>query len=95
MKKLLLVMLIVNLTSCEKEDNFKNRTGLLRNYTGLDGCSWVIESKGEVFEITNFHEFSGQFKDSTEVTFSYAPSDNVASICMVGGGIKLLSIQPK
>ena len=73
--------------SCNKnEQPGKNAVAAtLYDYTGLDGCSWVIKlENGEVLEPTNLSEFNMDIKEGKKIWVTYSPSAQQVSICMVG-----------
>lgn len=77
-------LLLVTVTSCNKKCNCET-TGTLKNYTGLDGCGWVIEldGKSERLEPTNLDKFGVDLTDGKKLKFSYKETGGM-SICMVG-----------
>lgn len=65
----------------------------LVNYTGLDGCSWMIKmNDGTVYEPINLSAFEAHPTNNEPVfiTFQVEPS---ISICMVGTNIRLQSLK--
>jgi hypothetical protein len=71
-------------------------TGWLKNMTGLESCSWIIEldKEGkEKLEPLNFNDFKIKATEGKKVIFTYVPG-NVSSTCMVGKTVKLKSIKP-
>ncbi len=58
---------------------------MLKDYTGLDGCKWVIElAKGERLEPVNLGDFKINLVDGNKVVVSYHEETDRGSICMVG-----------
>ena len=94
MKKPTIILLLLAIFGCSKEDLPQKKDGLLVDYTGLDGCGWVIESGGEVFEPNNLAEHDIPLRDSLKVNFTYKLEPR-GSICMIGPTIKLISIKKK
>jgi hypothetical protein len=96
-----LTIFIAALTSAaQTKDNPDKKilkgTGWLRNMTGLESCSWIIEldKEGkEKLEPLNFRDFKVKAEDGKRVAFTYVLS-NVNSTCMVGKTVKLKSIKP-
>ena len=66
----------------------------LRDYTGLDGCGWVLESGGEVLEPINLESFLDAPEDGIRLEVEYDLAENVFSICMVGPMVVLTSCEP-
>ena len=65
----------------------------LNNYTGLDGCSWVIKLKNnEVLEPINLADFDLDLKEGKKIWIKYKPAPNYASICMVGQMVEIEAI---
>ena len=64
----------------------------LRDYTGLDGCGWVIEAdEGAVLEPLNLGEFISDPDPGMRLTIEYREEGGYASICMVGPIVTLLA----
>jgi|LakMenE01Jun11ns_1017448.scaffolds.fasta_scaffold9614399_2 hypothetical protein len=85
-----LCMLI--LYSCIKPNDSYNAT--LKNYTGLDGCGWVIKmNDGKVLEPTNLNDFISNPKENQKVKITYITENGMASICMVGKIVKITSLE--
>ncbi len=95
MKKLVLIcvgMLTLLATTCEKEDMNKcDRKGIVKDYTGLDGCGLIIESDGDRFEPAELPE-GKTIKNGDIITFSYEKFDG-ASICMTGELVKITCLE--
>ena len=64
-------------------------TGTVMDYTGLDGCGFVIElDNGEKLEPAQVvPEYT--FVDGRRVKLSYTPLDGMGSICMVGTIVRI------
>ena len=66
----------------------------IRDLTGLDGCSFVIElESGKRLEPLNLSDFNVEIVDSLEVTVSYEVITEMASICMVGPIVRITCLQ--
>lgn len=66
----------------------------LRDYTGLDGCGWVIEvDEGGVLEPLNLGEFISDPDPGMRLTIEYQEEGGYASICMVGPIVTLLACE--
>ena len=63
----------------------------LRDYTGLDGCGWVIEvDEGGVLEPLNLGEFISAPDADMRLRVEYEEETGYFSICMVGPIVTLL-----
>ncbi len=63
--------------------------GVMHNYAGLDGCGWVIEINGSIYEPTNINDFNANFLvEGKKVNVIYEEKQ-AASICMVGTTITI------
>lgn len=63
--------------------------GVMHNYAGLDGCGWVIEINGSIYEPTNINDFNANFLvEGKQVNVIYEEKQ-AASICMVGTTITI------
>ena len=68
-------------------------TGTVVDYTGLDGCGFIIElDNGEKLEPAVYPE-GFQFYDCQRVVVEYEVMSDAASICMVGDIVEITSIQ--
>lgn len=86
---------IAFLVGCGKSQPCGNNstTGVLKDYTGLDGCGFVIEiSAGKRLEPINLTDMKIALKDGKKVRFTYKSVSGV-SICMVGEMVELLCIE--
>jgi hypothetical protein len=77
-------------TGCTERDG----NAVLRDYTGLDGCSWVIEANGTVLEPLNLGEFLSDPEDGMDLHIAYQIENGYASICMVGYIVTLTACEP-
>ena len=81
------VVLGLLLAGCIDSD-FGNAT--LRDYTGLDGCHWVIElDNGEVVEPRNLEDFISTPVSQMRLLVEYTVEPDWVSICMVGPVVTL------
>ena len=99
--KRFLSLLILNgllfIISCEDKDETLDCDikATLRDYTGLDGCGFVLVlDNGEVLEMGGFDEEPGfQFNDGMEVSISYEEMQGMATICMVGPVVRIMCME--
>lgn len=81
--------------SCDKEESYQYDTeaATIYNYTGLDGCSWIIQlDSGEKLEPSNLYEFGISIYDGKKVWISYSEESGYASICMIGPIVRIHSM---
>jgi hypothetical protein len=88
------IITILFAQSCSKDSSKKN--GELKNFTGLDGCGWIIALEdGTNLEPTNLTEFDVEFVDGNKILVEYKQSNVGASICMVGEIVEIKSIKER
>ena len=100
MKRFLSLLILTGLLfiiSCEDKDETLDCDikATLRDYTGLDGCGFVLVlDNGEVLEMGGFDEEPDfQFNDGMEVSISYEEMQGMASICMVGPIVRIMCME--
>ena len=97
MKITLLAFVLLLVLSCRNEDDtfLCDEKAILRNFTGLDGCSYVLVLDDEkVLEIGDLEvEPDFQLRDGLRVSVTYEELSS-ASICMVGSIVRVLCIDP-
>ena len=78
--------------NCSDEETSCEIKATLRDYTGLDGCGFVLVLEdGEVLEMGAFDEEPDfQFNDGMEVSISYEEMQGMATICMVGPIVRIM-----
>lgn len=75
-------------------DGLRPGNATLRDYTGLDGCGWVIEAdEGDVLEPSNLGEFISDPDACMRLAIEYQEEGGYASICMVGPIVTLLACE--
>jgi hypothetical protein len=77
--------------SCDKTCTDPDaEAAILTDYTGLDGCGWVIKLENdEVLEPMNLGSFDIELKEGKEIWITYTELQDVASICMVGPIVRI------
>ncbi len=82
-------------TACNDGKLFLGETeGIVKDYTGLDGCGFIIElSNGDRLEPAQVVDSSFVFYDGQKVIFTYTELKDVGSICMVGKIVRIESIR--
>jgi len=100
MKRFLSLLILTGLLfiiSCEDKDETLDCDikATLRDYTGLDGCGFVLVlDNGEVLEMGGFDEDPDfQFNDGMEVSISYEEMQGMATICMVGPVVRIMCME--
>ncbi len=85
-----LSFLLILFLSCNKDRACPDSVdGVMHNYAGLDGCGWVIEINGSIYEPTNINDFNASFLvEGKQVNVIYEEKQ-AASICMVGQTITI------
>ena len=100
MKRFLSLLILTGflfIISCEDKDETLDCDikATLRDYTGLDGCGFVLVlDNGEVLEMGGFDEEPDfQFNDGMEVSISYEEMQGMATICMVGPVVRIMCME--
>ncbi len=74
--------------SCTETNGIKcdnPQSGLLKNFTGFDGCGWVIAlSDNSIIEPVNLEDFDIELEESKSVRVCYHLSTGMQSACMAG-----------
>lgn len=72
-------------------DGLRPGNATLLDYTGLDGCGWVIEAdEGAVLEPLNLGEFIADPDPGMRLAIEYQEEGGYASICIVGPIVTLV-----
>ncbi len=90
------VVLLLSLGGCDKNNPPEPdpHAGVVRDYSGLDGCGWIIEMlSGEKLEPVEMADTSFHFYDGQHVEVWYTELDSVGSYCMVGRTVRIDSIR--
>ena len=97
MKIVLLVVSLSLFLSCRNEDDalLCDEKATLRDFTGFDGCAYVLVlDNEEVLEIGELEfEPDFEFSDGLRVSVTYEEFSS-ASICMIGPMVRVLCIEP-
>ena len=94
-KVLFFILAILFAVGCSQKTGDIVVYGTLRNYTGTDGCGWVIVVNGikkTTLEPQNLNQFNLPLKDGEKVMFTYAETGGI-SFCMIGPLVKIISIK--
>ena len=67
--------------------------GKLKDYSGLDCCTWIIElNNGEFLEPVNIESFNINMKNNNKICVKYLVLNNVHSCCMFGQIVEIEDI---
>ncbi len=78
--------------SCEKENNCQN--GILKNFTGLDGCGWIIQLPDSTkLEPINLEDFDIELVENKSICVQFQERADLGSFCMVGKVVEIKSIE--
>lgn len=94
----LTAVVLVSFNRCSKDEETKDGmlSGILLNWSGFDGCGWVIElDDNQYVEPRNLTDFNLTLTDSMQVSLRYHIADNQASDCMAGTVVDLIEIVEK
>jgi hypothetical protein len=84
------------LWACPRNQCPEGVDALLRDYTGLSGCRWVLELEdGERLEPVNLHELDFEPRDNLQVRVQFTEAEDMMSICMVGRMVNIVCISSK
>ncbi len=100
MYKFLILMscfVILGASKCEhkKEGAECSDTATLKDFTGLDGCGFLIVlDNGEKLQAVKYHDNKKiQLKDGQRIKIGYKEVDNQMSICMAGKMVEVTCIE--
>lgn len=80
-------------TAKDSGDDQCKHSGTVKDYTGLDGCKWMIEmSNGEKLQPISETGEALPFFDGQLIKFSYKEVKDGMSICMAGKMVRLTCI---
>ncbi len=93
----LVLVLPIVFIRCDLDDEEQNceliTQGVIKDYTGFDGCGFLIVSDSSTFEVLNWDEINFIPKDGMEVCFDYDIELEAVSICMMGQIVWLTDCQ--
>lgn len=97
MKKMIFAMflgVILGASSCDKTDQNtetcdSGKIMTLVDRTGLDGCTWMLETDSESFEPINLSDFDAALVNGGSYCVEFEIAEDAASICMAGTIIRL------
>ncbi len=92
-----LMLLVLSATACPDNELCKDvKKGTIHDYTGLSGCSWIIElENGEKLEPVNLHMLDFEPADNIDIYFKYNTAEKQFSNCMVGKMIEITYISKR
>jgi len=93
MKKLFYILLLfITVTNACTKNNSETATGVVKNYTGLDGCAMmIILDSGRALEILSLPP-NTTLIENRKVRVDYITEPR-ASICMAGITVHIKSLQ--
>ena len=95
MRKLASAAVLLLLWGCGEDDTRCDTEATLEDYTGLDGCGFVLVLEdGQALEMGAFDvEPDFDFEDGMKVRISYEEMTGMASICMVGPIVRITCME--
>jgi len=85
MKFYFLIIVTFLFISCSQSSCENAEAATIEDYTGLDGCGFVIKlQNGQTLEPMNLNDFNITPSDGKKVWVKYHEKSGMASICMVG-----------
>jgi hypothetical protein len=97
MRKLASAAVLLLLCGCGEDGALCDTKATLEDYTGLDGCGFVVVLEdGAVLEMGAFDEEPDfDFEDGMKVRISYEELSGMASICMVGPIVRVTCMEKR
>lgn len=93
---ILIVTLFLNFPGCQKEEPVisDELQGTVKDYTGLDGCGFIIElDNGEKLEPAEIVDTAFVLYDGQRVLVTFSELKDMGSICMVGKIVRIETIE--
>lgn len=86
-----IILFATCLFSCKDVNNCENsQKGTLKNFTGLDGCGWIIQLPDSTkLEPINLNEFNIELIENRSVCIQYHERTDLGSFCMVGKVVEI------
>ena len=90
----LIVLLFISI-SCDKNEFEGMQEGVIKDLTGLDSCSYVIElNNGTNLMVTNLYDFDVAIEDNKEVWVRYE-SVEMPNTCICGEVVSIEDLQER
>ena len=90
----LIVLLFISI-SCDKNEFEGMQEGVIKDLTGLDSCSYVIElNNGTNLMVTNLYDFDVAIEDNKEVWVRYE-SLEMPNTCICGEVVSIEDLQER
>lgn len=87
-----LFIALITFSACNAPEHEGEMLAILHNYTGLDGCGWVLEiDNGKILEPTNLSTFPIQLEEGKSLYITYTLVEG-GSICMVGDLVEIQTL---
>ena len=91
------IFVMTSFLACEKdsyEDCNHNHQGVLKNFTGLDGCGWIIQlADSSRIEPINLNDFEIELTENKLVCVQFHERTDLGSYCMVGKIVEIEFIE--
>ncbi|MEM6967234.1 MAG: hypothetical protein AAF573_20900 [Bacteroidota bacterium] len=82
-------LLLFTASKCEKNKNC-TEVGTLKDFTGLDGCKFMIVlDNGEKLQPVKYEDADVELKDGQRIKFGYKEVTDQMSICMAGKMVEI------
>lgn len=97
LKSLIIILgLILSTQACSKNSCVNSKSGVLKDYTDIDGCGWIILlDDGTKLEPINLSEFDIALENGKKISVRYKYSNSGSLICMTGKRIELQCIKKR
>lgn len=84
------------MTGCPADQCPEGEHAVLRDLSGLDGCTWVFELEdGQRLEPVNLQQYDLELKDGLEVRIQYTEATGMMSICMSGKMVNITCLSKR
>ena len=90
-----IIFLLFISSSCDKNEYEGMHEGVIKDLTGLDSCSYVIElNNGTNLMVTNLYDFDVAIEDNKEVWVRYE-SVEMPNMCICGQVVTIEDLQER
>ena len=93
-----IISFIFLLSSCKQTESVEPSSNCtdytsatVKDFTGLDGCKWMVIINENQFEAINLVDFYPNASDGKSIYIQYKKRTDLASICMAGEMIEITS----
>ena len=92
-KTIAALLFTIPFIACEKDsvtECANSQAGILRDFTGLDGCGWIIQlADSSRIEPINLNDFEIELIDDKAVCVRFYERTDMGSYCMVGKVVEI------